>query len=101
MTVNEMHIAVNLGVQKLASFQADNLLPEEIDHELNLSVMRFIKQRYNPSSNRQGKGFEQSQKRIDDLKHLVSTQTGTTASFGYAGDTSVMLLFFLSILQIL
>jgi hypothetical protein len=87
MTVNEMHIAVNLGVQKLASFQADNLLPEEIDHELNLSVMRFIKQRYNPSSNRQGKGFEQSQKRIDDLKHLVSTQTGTTASFGYAGDT--------------
>ena len=29
-----MHIAVNLGVQKIGSFQVDNLLPEEIDHEL-------------------------------------------------------------------
>lgn len=71
MTVNEMHIAVNLGVQKIASFQVDNLLPEEIDHELNLAMMRFVKQRYNPMSNRMGKGFEQSQKRIDDLRHLV------------------------------
>jgi len=52
MTVNEMHIAVNLGVQKIASFQVDNLLPEEIDHELNLAMLRFIKQRYNPTSNR-------------------------------------------------
>jgi hypothetical protein len=71
MTINEMHIAVNLGVQKIASFQVDNLLPEEIDHELNLAMLRFIKQRYNPTSNRLGKGFEQSQKRIDDLSHLV------------------------------
>lgn len=76
MTVNEMHIAVNLGVQKIASFQVDNLLPEEIDHELNLAMMRFIKQRYNPMSNRMGKGFEQSQKRIDDLRHLVVQYAG-------------------------
>lgn len=81
-----MHIAVNLGVQKLASFQADNLLPQEIDYELNLASMRFIKQRYNPSSNRQGKGFEQSQKRIDDLKHLVVENTGWTISHGIASD---------------
>jgi len=65
MTVNEMHIAVNLGVQKIASFQADTLLPQELDFELNIAMMRFIKQRYNPMSNRQGKGFEQSQKRVD------------------------------------
>jgi hypothetical protein len=63
MNVNEMHIAVNLGVQKLASFQVDNLLPEEIDHELNLAQLRFVKQRFNARSNRQGKGFEQSQTR--------------------------------------
>jgi hypothetical protein len=71
MTVNEMHIAVNLGVQKIASFQVDNLLPEELDHELNSAMLRFIKQRYNPTSNRLGRGFEQSQKRIDDLRNLV------------------------------
>ena len=82
MTVNEMHIAVNLGVQKIASFQVDNLLPQEIDHELNLAMTRFVKQRYNFSSNRLGKGFEQSQKRIDDLRTLVVEHTGLTTSEG-------------------
>ena len=82
MTVNEMHIAVNQGVQKIASFQVDNLLPQEIDHELNLAMMRFIKQRFNYTSNRLGKGFEQSQKRIDDLRNLLVGNTGVTYSQG-------------------
>jgi len=82
MTVNEMHIAVNLGVQKLASFQVDNLLPEEIDHELNLAQLRFVKQRFNARSNRQGKGFEQSQKRIDDLKSLIVEHQDNTQFYG-------------------
>lgn len=78
MTVNEMHIAVNQGVQKIASFQVDNLLPQEIDHELNMAMLRFIKQRYSSMSNRYGRGFEQSQKRIDDLRTLVVEHTGYT-----------------------
>lgn len=82
MTVNEMHIAVNLGVQKIASFQADILLPQEIDFELNIAMMRFVKQRYNPMSNRQGKGFEQSQKRVDDLRNLVVTTSSDTIMTG-------------------
>ena len=82
MTVNEMHIAVNLGVQKIASFQADILLPQEIDFELNIAMMRFVKQRYNASSNRQGRGFEQSQKRVDDLRNLVVTTSSSTISTG-------------------
>lgn len=77
-----MHIAVNLGVQKIASFQADTLLPQEIDFELNIAMMRFIKQRYNANSNRQGKGFEQSQKRVDDLRNLVVTTSSNTLSAG-------------------
>lgn len=71
MTIEEMHIAVNLGVQKIASFQVDNLLPQEIDHELNGAVESFIKQRYSPMGNKYRDGFEQSQKRIDDLRALV------------------------------
>jgi len=71
MTIEEMHIAVNLGVQKIASFQVDNLLPQEIDHELNDAMDAFIKQRYYPMGNKYRKGFEQSQKRIDDLRALV------------------------------
>ena len=82
MTVNEMHIAVNQGVQKIASFQVDNLLPQEIDHELNLAMMRFIKQRFNYTSNRLGKGFEQSQKRIDDLRNLLVENSGDTTAEG-------------------
>jgi len=70
-----MHIAVNLGVQKIGSFQVDNLLPEEIDHELNLAQRRFIKQRYSSTSNQKGVGFEQSQKRIDDLRTLIEDFT--------------------------
>jgi hypothetical protein len=71
MTIQEMHIAVNLGVQKIASFQVDNLLQQEIDHELNNAMDRFIKQRYSPLGNKYRDGFEQSQKRIDDLRNLV------------------------------
>lgn len=71
MTIEEMHIAVNLGVQKIASFQVDNLLPQEIDHELNDAMFSFIKQRYSPGGNKYRDGFEQSQKRIDDLRALV------------------------------
>ena len=66
-----MHIAVNLGVQKIGSFQVDNLLPQEIDHELNMAQRRFVKQRYNPLSNPKRTGFEQSQKRLDDLRNLI------------------------------
>jgi len=71
VTIEEMHIAVNLGVQKIGSFQVDNLLPEEIDHELNLAQRRFIKQRYSALSNVKQAGFEHSQKRLDDLRNLI------------------------------
>jgi len=71
MTIQEMHIAVNLGVQKIASFQSDNLLPQEIDQELNTAMDKFIKRRYYPLGNKYRTGFEQSQKRIDDLRNLV------------------------------
>lgn len=88
MTATEMHIAVNMGVQKIASFQTDTLLPQEIDFELNIAMMRFIKQRYNPTSNRLGKGFEQSQKRIDDLRNLVvSTISSTVSTGGFLQDS--------------
>ena len=84
-----MHIAVDLGVQKVASFQADTLLPQEIDHELNMAMDRFVKQRYNPLSNRYRRGFEQSQKRIDDLRTLIEDVTiPQTATFGEVYDSN-------------
>ena len=81
MTIEEMHIAVNLGVQKLGSFQVDNLLPEEIDLELNLAQRRFVKQKYSPDSNNKGVGFEQNQRRLDDLRNLIEDYTDYDSTY--------------------
>ena len=70
MNVNEMHIAIQQGVDKINSLQADMLLPQEIDIELNKSMSRFLNTKYG-KGNKYGKGFEESQKRIDDLRTLV------------------------------
>jgi|TARA_R110000772_G_scaffold35255_1_gene85113 hypothetical protein len=70
MNVNEMHLAIQQGVDKINSLQADLLLREEIDIELNKSQMRFINTKYG-KNNKYRKGFEESQKRIDDLRSLV------------------------------
>mgnify|MGYP003123982132 FL=1 len=70
MNVTEMHIAVQQGVDKINSLQADSLLSEEIDIELNKNMFRFINTKYG-RNNMYRKGFEESQKRIDDLRTLV------------------------------
>ena len=69
-----MLLQINLGVQKVASFQVDTLLQQEILIELNNSQLAFIKQRYE-AFNKYGKGFEQSQRRIDDLRTLIEEAT--------------------------
>ena len=70
MNVTEMHIAIQQGVDKINSLQADSLLSEEIDIELNKNMFRFINTKYG-RNNMYRKGFEESQKRIDDLRTLV------------------------------
>tara|TARA_R110000824_G_scaffold354243_3_gene541355 strand:- start:20509 stop:21663 length:1155 start_codon:yes stop_codon:yes gene_type:complete len=71
MNVTEMHLAIQQGVDKINSLQADMLLPEEIDLELNKALIKFINTKYG-RNNALGKGFEQSQKRVDDLRTLVT-----------------------------
>jgi len=71
MNVNQMHIAIQQGVDKINSLQADMLLSEEIDIELNKSMSRFLNTKYG-RNNIYRQGFEQSQKRIDDLRSLVT-----------------------------
>jgi hypothetical protein len=78
MNVLEMHIALQQAVDKVNSLRANNLQPEERDLELNKAMQRFINQRYN-KNNIYGKGFEESQKRIDELRTLlVEYSAGTT-----------------------
>lgn len=71
MTVSEMHTAFRLYLDKSTSLVASvDFLPEEIDFWLNESQDRFIKQRMFGNNYRQ-LGFEQSEKRIDDLRNLL------------------------------
>lgn len=71
MTAEEMHTEVNLRTQKINSNVNDDFLPQEIDVYLNRAVDEFISKRWNPESNELQDGFEQNQKRIDDLRELV------------------------------
>ena len=70
MNVQEMHLAIQQGVDKINSLQADMLLREEVDIELNKSQMRFINTKYT-GNNLHRSGFEESQKRIDDLRTML------------------------------
>ena len=70
MTGAEMLIRVNMLLDKINSFQADTLLPNEVYRALNMAQETFIKQRYG-RANKYGRGFEESQKRIDDLAPLL------------------------------
>lgn len=73
MTIAEMHTQLNLRTQKIASFAFDNILATEKDNYLNKAIDRFIKSRLEPKSNAFGLGFEQSVKRIEDLRALITT----------------------------
>lgn len=71
MLVKEMHIGVNLLLEKVNSNFIDSIEPEELDWALNEEVLRFIKQRINPKSNDKQQGFQDNQKRFEDLKPLI------------------------------
>jgi hypothetical protein len=71
MNVLEMHIALRQTVDRVNSLRNDQLRTEEIDLELNRAMMRFINQRYG-GNNVYQTGFEESQKRTDELRRLLS-----------------------------
>ena len=72
MTVQEMHYAVDQGLQKVASSVYDYFLPEEVDFWLNRAQERFIKQRLYKQTDPKKVGFEGNIKRMDDLRMLIT-----------------------------
>ena len=65
-----MHTAVMQGVDKVHAQVADTLLAEEIDVELNKAIQQFVSTRFG-KNNTYRQGFEESQKRRDDLRSLL------------------------------
>jgi hypothetical protein len=70
MTISQMHTAFDLELDKSNSLQYPSFLPEEKDYWINRAIRKFVKTRYS-GINSKREGFEQSQKRVDDLRSLV------------------------------
>ena len=70
MTVQEMHNEFKITLDKVDSQAYPEFLDGEVDFYLNEAMDRFIKTRYG-RNNMYRVGFEEIQKRTDDLKALV------------------------------
>lgn len=65
MTIQEMHIDIDLGLQRIASYINDDILPEELDRYINMSIEKHISTEFTQ--------FELSQKNIDGLRTLIKS----------------------------
>ena len=70
MNINEMHIDFDLELDKTSNLESPAFEPEEKDAWINKAIRKFVKTRYS-GINIKRESFEQTQKRIDDLRSLV------------------------------
>lgn len=80
MTITDFHTEVKVRLDKIDSLQLPNLLTSEIDLLLNQAQDRVVKQRYG-ITNVKRQGYEESQKRTDDLKAITRTITLTPSAY--------------------
>lgn len=73
MTVERLHIELDITLDKIDSNSYPELLSQEKDYYINEAIARIVKQRYGLNNIYQ-QGFEQIQKRTEDLKNLVVTK---------------------------
>jgi len=71
MTTQEMHIEMDLELQKLNSQSTKNILTQEKDWFLNKEVIKYLQKKVNPTSDIKQLGFEDVAKRVEDIKDLV------------------------------
>lgn len=74
MTIAEAHIDLQLGLDKIGSV-APELSVEEADLWINKAYLRYIKTHYG-KNNLYQLGYEENQKRREDLKGLIKTKYG-------------------------
>ena len=70
MDIEAMHTAVKLELDKTSALELPAFEPEEIDLWLNTAIRKFVKTRYG-GNNARNQSFEETQKRIDDLRTLL------------------------------
>lgn len=70
MTVGEFHIAFDIELDKTLDFEYPYISPEQKDYWLSKAQDRFVKSRAFGNNSKQ-QGFEESEKRIDDIRTIV------------------------------
>lgn len=73
MTTQELHINLDILIQKTNSNWNKSFLPQEKDFLLNREIIKFIKQRINPLSNNKKLSVFDVTKRTQDLNLLSKT----------------------------
>ena len=94
MTISEAHRAFRFGLDKMDGLNAPNFLSEEIDLLLNQAQERFIKQRYD-NTNIKRTGFEQDEKRTEDLKDILESKVLSPSTTILGGRTAINSAFFI------
>jgi hypothetical protein len=82
MSIRNGHINFKLFLDKIDSEAYPEISPEEIDVFINESIKRFVKSRYG-RTNIYRQGFEEIQKRTEDLKALVRTKKALITNSEY------------------
>lgn len=93
MNIADAHRAFRFGLDKMDGLNAPNFLPEEIDLLLNQAQERFIKQRYD-NTNIKNTGFEQDEKRTEDLKEILESKVLSPSTTILGGRTAINSAFF-------
>ena len=88
MTINEAQIEFEITVDKRSTSQAPEMSQEVIDFFINEAISRFVKTRYNKNNIYQA-GFEEIQKRTDDLRTLVVTEEMPVVDVPYEDEDYV------------
>jgi hypothetical protein len=76
MTIQEMHIAFDLELDKTNSLQYPSFRPEEKDYWINRAISDIVKQRYT-GNNPKKESVEETQKRRDDLRNITKNYIST------------------------
>lgn len=86
MTIVEFHTEFKTRCDKIDGLLLPNLLTSEIDLLLNQAQDRFVKQRYGKTNTKRD-SFEETQKRIDDLKAI--TRNVIIAPLAYSATDNI------------
>ena len=71
MTIAEMHIQLQQGLQKINSNLFADLVPQQLDLLLRKGESIFIEEIINPLGNPKKEGFQRTQKKYDEIENLI------------------------------